>query len=99
MAKDRHSYYFQVYYGFPFFEGYIINSVHDSRLQNLQSSRKSATETNYLKEDMDIIKTDMEFVMKSIKRKVDIEEFSAWKNESLHLNPKLDEIKIFYLFF
>ena len=42
-----------------------------------------------LKEDMDIVKTDMEFVKNSLKRKVDIEEFSFLEQRVSALESKV----------
>lgn len=42
-----------------------------------------------LKEDMDIVKTDMEFVKNSLKRKVDIEEFSVLEKRVSALESKV----------
>jgi hypothetical protein len=42
-----------------------------------------------MKEDIGIIKTDMEFVKNSLKRKVDIEEFSALEKRVAALESKV----------
>ena len=42
-----------------------------------------------LKEDMDIVKTDIEFVMNSLKTKVDIDEFSAMEKGVTILESKV----------
>ncbi len=42
-----------------------------------------------LKEDMDIVKTDMEFVKNSLRRKVDIEEFTVLERRVAALESKV----------